>query len=125
MGSRNMACSWTPLQMRYYFNLVSAPEIISDQVGIELADFDRARAYLLEALAELREEDGEPADSWDGWMLEVCDVSGGVVLALNLDRIGHWPLLATAMRASDQSPTLQELANVLLNSLRRSLSTLH
>jgi hypothetical protein len=113
------------LQMRYYFNLVRAPEIITDQVGIELADFDRARAYVLEALTELREEDGEPADNWNGWMLEVCDVSGGVILALNLDRIGRWTLLATAMRASDQSPTLQDLANVLLNTLRRSLSTFH
>jgi hypothetical protein len=111
--------------MRYYFNLVRAPDIITDQVGIELADFERARAHVLEALAELREEDCEPADNWDGWILEICDVSGDVVLTIDLDSIGRWSLFATAMRASDRPPTLQDVANVLWTTLRRSLSKLH
>ncbi len=107
--------------MRYYFNLVRAREIISDQVGIELADFDHTPAHVLEAvvlkaLAELREEDSELANQCRTWMLEVRDVSSGVVLVIDLDTLDRLTLLAIALRASDQLSILSGSWNLLLNS---------
>jgi Domain of unknown function (DUF6894) len=101
-------------QMRYYFNLVRAREIISDQVGIELADFDRVPAHVLEAivfkaLAELREEDGELANQCRSWMVEVRDVSSGVVLVIDLSTFDRLTLLAIALRTSDKLSIFQDL----------------
>jgi Domain of unknown function (DUF6894) len=100
--------------MRYYFNLVRAREIISDQVGIELADFDRVPAHVLEAivfkaLAELREEDGELANQCRSWMVEVRDVSSGVVLVIDLSTFDRLTLLAIALRTSDKLSIFQDL----------------
>jgi hypothetical protein len=113
------------LPMRYFFNLVRAPDVIMDRVGIDLVDFERARGHVLEALAEVREEHDHLADSWDGWMLAVCNGSGDVVLEINLDKIGRRTSSAPSPQISDQSSTLQDLANALLQALRRSLLKLH
>jgi Domain of unknown function (DUF6894) len=107
--------------MRYYFNLVRAREIISDQVGIELADFDHVPAHVLEAivlkaLAELREEDGELPNRYRSWMLEVRDVSNGVVHVIDLNTFDRLTLLAIALRAPDQFSIFQDLGTFCLNS---------
>lgn len=100
--------------MRYYFNLVRAHETISDQVGIELADFDYVPARVLEAIiskafAELGEEDGELANQCRSWMLEVRDVSNDVVLTIDLSAFDGLTLLAIALGAPDQLSILQDL----------------
>jgi|tagenome__1003787_1003787.scaffolds.fasta_scaffold17893709_1 hypothetical protein len=90
--------------MRYYFNLVRARETISDQVGIELADAPAQflEAIVLESLAELRKEDGEVANRWRGWKLEIRDASNNVVLVIDLDALEGLILLAIALGAPDQ-----------------------
>jgi hypothetical protein len=99
--------------MRYYFNLVRAHEIISDQVGIELVDFDLAPAHVLEAivlqaLAELRKEDAELVSRWRGWMLEVHDVSSSVVLSIDLNTFERLTVLAIALGSFDQLSIFQD-----------------
>jgi hypothetical protein len=107
--------------MRYYFNLVRAHETISDQVGIELADFDYVPARVLEAIiskafAELGEEDGELANQCRSWMLEVRDVSNGVVHVIDLNTFDRLTLLAIALRSPDQLSIFQDLGTFCLNS---------
>lgn len=104
--------------MRYYFNLVRARETISDQVGIELADtpVHVLEAIVLEALTELRREDGELANRWAGWMLEVRDVSSGVILVIDLNAVDRLTLLAIALGAPEQLSIFQGLGIFGLNS---------
>jgi hypothetical protein len=100
--------------MRYYFNLVRAREIISDQVGIELVDSDHAPAHVIEAivlkaLAELRREDAELVSRWRGWILEVRDVSSSLVLSIDLNTFERLTALAIALGSPDQLSIFQNL----------------
>jgi hypothetical protein len=107
--------------MRYYFNLVRAREIISDQVGIELADFDHTPAdvlgtIVLKTLAELREKDGKLANECRSWMLEVRDVSSDLVLVIDLNTLDRLAFLAIALRAPDQLSIFEDIGTFCLNS---------
>jgi Domain of unknown function (DUF6894) len=96
--------------MRYYFNLVRARETISDKVGIDVADAPAHvfEAIVLKSLAELRKENGEVANRWRGWMLEVRDVSNDVVLIIDLSAFDGLALLAIVLGAPDQLSVFQE-----------------
>jgi hypothetical protein len=98
--------------MRYYFNLVSACETIPDRVGIELADAPAQvlEALILDALAHLRDEDGEQAKQWMGWMLEICDASRVVVLMFDLAAVDRLRLLANALGTADRFSIVHDLA---------------
>jgi hypothetical protein len=96
--------------MRYYFNLVRARETISDQVGIDLADApaQAVEAIVLKSLAELRKENGEVANRWRGWILEVRDVSNDVVVTIDLNAFDGLTLLAIVLGAPDQLLIFQD-----------------
>lgn len=70
---------------RFYFNLTNGAEVVRDPDGIELADVDSALLYAAKAIEELRAEDPLSAESWQGWNLEIVDVSGRTIHILPLD----------------------------------------
>ena len=75
--------------MKCYFNLVNGSERIMDQEGLEVKGLEQAWAQALKALEELREEDGGDEGDWNNWSLEVTDISGSVLFAINLGGSFH------------------------------------
>ncbi|MBZ6078368.1 DUF6894 family protein [Microvirga puerhi] len=75
--------------MRCYFNLVDGHARILDHDGIEVLDLDQARVQALKAIEELLEEDGEMADDWRNWTLEVTNESGTILFSIPLNGILH------------------------------------
>ncbi|WP_205769926.1 hypothetical protein [Microvirga sp. KLBC 81] len=71
--------------MRCYFHLVSSHDVILDEEGVEVADLEAAEAEARKAIQELREEDSEADEDWQGWQLNVTDRSGHVILSIPLD----------------------------------------
>lgn len=72
--------------MRYYFNLKNGAQSIPYEEGIEVANLEQARAEILKAIEELREEDPELAEEGRGWTLEICDESEEIVLRISLGK---------------------------------------
>jgi hypothetical protein len=75
--------------MRCYFHLVNSHEIIEDDTGVEVLDLDKAHAFALEAIEDLRAEAIQLGASWQDWRLDVVDPSGNVLLSIPLDPILH------------------------------------
>jgi hypothetical protein len=96
--------------MRYYFNLVRAQERIPDRVGIEVADASAQilEAIVLKALSQSRLEDGELADEWSDWTLEVREASDGVIFTIDLDALERLTLRAIDFATSHQPSMFQE-----------------
>lgn len=71
--------------MRLYFHLKDGDDTIRDLAGVEVNDVGQAHVEALQALRELQEEQGSPANDWSGWTLQITDASGTVVLSIDLD----------------------------------------
>ncbi|MET0744954.1 MAG: hypothetical protein ABWY78_16400 [Microvirga sp.] len=72
--------------MRCYFNLLNASDVIKDTDGIEVDDVEEARAQAMRAVEELREDDDLANDDWQGWQLEVVDDTGAILFTIPLGR---------------------------------------
>jgi hypothetical protein len=70
--------------MRCYFHLMSPTGMIRDDAGVEVADMAMVEAEALKAIQEIRQEDNEADEEWQGWRLNVTDRSGYVLLSISL-----------------------------------------
>jgi hypothetical protein len=75
--------------MRCYFHLVNGHESIPDDVGIEVSDLTKAEEMALQAIEDIREEAIQLGASWQGWRLDIVDLSGCVLLSIPLDPTFH------------------------------------
>lgn len=71
--------------MRCYFHLVNCHDAILDDTGVEVTGLEMVEAEALKAIRELREEDDGADEAWQGWLLNVADASGDVILSIPLD----------------------------------------
>jgi hypothetical protein len=70
--------------MRCYFHLVGCHDAILDDTGVEVTDIEAAEAEARRAIQELREEDSEADEDWQGWQINVTDWTGHVLLSIPL-----------------------------------------
>ncbi|WP_046865247.1 DUF6894 family protein [Microvirga massiliensis] len=70
---------------RYFFHLFGGPDVILDEDGIEIGDFEEARTEVKRTIGQLQCEDPAEASKWKGWNLEVVDRFGKVALSISLD----------------------------------------
>ncbi|MBM6582771.1 hypothetical protein ILT44_21425 [Microvirga sp. BT689] len=75
------------LPMRCYFHLVNCHASILDNVGVEVSDLPTAHRQALCALEELRVEAANC--DWQGWRLDVADLSGSVLMSIPLEATLH------------------------------------
>ncbi len=75
--------------MRCYFHLVNGPEAILDDTGIEVPDFETAKAEARQAIAELRQEAGGASENWDGWRFDIVCPKGSLLYSFNLNETLH------------------------------------
>ena len=68
---------------RYFFNLTGEGRTLVDEVGVELDNFEHAKAYALNRAAVLR-ENAHVVEDWTEWRVEILDSSFRVVLTLPL-----------------------------------------
>ena len=71
--------------MRCYFHLVSRHDMILDNIGVEVANLERAEAEARQAIRDLRQEDDLADEEWQGWQLNVTDAAGQVLLSIPLN----------------------------------------
>ena len=71
--------------MRCYFHLVSRHDVILDNIGVEVANLESAEAEARQAIRDLRQEDDQTDEEWQGWQLNVTDAAGQVLLSIPLD----------------------------------------
>ncbi len=79
--------------MRCFFNLLSAQDVILDEEGIEVANGTELHAEVATALDELRMEEPSLARDWKGWRLEITDPSGRVLFKIRLDPTRPEPIV--------------------------------
>ena len=70
--------------MHCFFHLVNADATIVDDTGVDVASLAAARALALEAIQDLKRENAEASDGWEGWSLTIADASGCVLLSISL-----------------------------------------
>jgi hypothetical protein len=75
--------------MHCYFHLVNGQETIADDIGIEVSDLTKAEEMALQAIEDIREEAIQLGASWQGWRLDIVDLSGCVLLTIPLDPTFH------------------------------------
>jgi hypothetical protein len=75
--------------MRCYFHLVNGHESILDDVGIEVSDLATAQDLALQAIDDIREEAIQLGAPWQGWRLEIVDLSGRTLVSIPLDHTVH------------------------------------
>ena len=73
------------LSSRYYFNLTDGETMIRDEEGVEASSIQLAVLSAMEAIEELRGQEPLDSDEWQGWRLEIVDVSGQAVQTVPLD----------------------------------------
>jgi FtsZ-binding cell division protein ZapB len=71
--------------MRCYFHLVSRHDVILDNIGVEVADLESAEAEARQAIRDLRQEDDQTDEEWQGWQLNVTDAAGQLLVSIPLD----------------------------------------
>ncbi len=86
-GSWKGAAPAVSAPVRYYFNLTDGDETIRDEDGIEVSSIQAAVIYALEAVEELRAQAPASSVEWQGWRLEIVDVSGRAVQVIPLDAL--------------------------------------
>lgn len=62
--------------MRCYFHLVRDQEELIDDEGVDVSDFENARAQAMMAVRELQREAGGIVEDWSGWQLNVVNAEG-------------------------------------------------
>jgi FtsZ-binding cell division protein ZapB len=70
--------------MRCYFHLVSRHDVILDNIGVEVANLESAEAEAQQAIRDLRQEDDQTDEEWQGWQLNVTDAAGQLLLSIPL-----------------------------------------
>jgi hypothetical protein len=70
--------------MRCYFHLVNSSGMIRDDIGVEVSNIAAAETEALRAIDEMRQEDEQSEEEWQGWRLSVTDGSGWVVMSIPL-----------------------------------------
>lgn len=75
-------------ELRYFFHLKNYTEEYLDETGIEARSLEQAYSQAMEAIQELREEEGGP-DEWTGWRLEATDAAGTVMFCIDLAATLH------------------------------------
>jgi hypothetical protein len=75
------------LSSRYYFNLTDGETMIRDEEGVEASSIQVAVLSAMEAVEELRGQEPLDSDEWQGWRLEIVDVSGQAVQTIPLDAL--------------------------------------
>ena len=70
---------------RYYFNLTDGDDRIPDEEGIVASSLQAAVVSALEAVEELRAQTPTSSNEWQGWRLEIVDVSGRAIQVIPLD----------------------------------------
>jgi hypothetical protein len=73
------------MHSRFYFHLNNGEDVIRDEEGILVSDFDAALIAAMEVIQELQAEDSVSAAEWQGWKLEITDEAGQVIESLSLD----------------------------------------
>lgn len=81
--------SSSAFKVRCYFHLVNGPETILDDIGIEVSDFETAKAEARRALAELRQEAEGASGSWDGWRFDIVCPAGNLLYSFSLNKTLH------------------------------------
>ncbi|WP_457094378.1 DUF6894 family protein [Microvirga sp. P5_D2] len=84
-GSLTGSAQGHSVSARYYFNLTNGETMIRDDEGIAASSIQAAVLSAMEAVEELRAQDPLHSDEWQGWWLEIVDVSGRAVQTLPLD----------------------------------------
>jgi hypothetical protein len=75
--------------MRCYFHLVNGEEIILDNTGIEVSNLATAKEMALQAIRDIRTEAIQLGASWQGWRLDIVDLTGCTLLSITLDPTIH------------------------------------
>ena len=70
--------------MRCYFHLVSSSGMIRDDAGVEVSSIAAAETEALRAIQEMRQENGQADEDWQGWRLSVTDGSGWILMSIPL-----------------------------------------
>ena len=70
--------------MRCYFHLVNRYDVILDNIGVEVANLESAEAEARQAIRDLRQEDDQTDEEWQGWQLNVTDAAGQLLLSIPL-----------------------------------------
>jgi hypothetical protein len=71
--------------MRCHFHLVNCQVAIFDDTGVEVTDIEAAKAQALKAIQEMRLEDSQVDEDWQGWKLDIADPSGDILLSIPLN----------------------------------------
>jgi hypothetical protein len=61
--------------------------MIRDEEGVEASSIQAAVLSAMEAVEELRGQEPLDSDEWQGWRLEIVDVSGQAVQTIPLDAL--------------------------------------
>ncbi|GEO17686.1 hypothetical protein MAE02_53820 [Microvirga aerophila] len=83
----NASAQGPSLSSRYYFNLTDGETMIRDEEGVEASSIQAAVLSAMEAVEELRGQEPLDPDEWQGWRLEIVDVSGHAVQTIPLDAL--------------------------------------
>jgi hypothetical protein len=83
----NVSAQRPSLSSRYYFNLTDGETMIRDEEGVEASSIQVAVLSAMEAVEELRGQEPLDSDEWQGWRLEIVDVSGQAVQTVPLDAL--------------------------------------
>jgi hypothetical protein len=70
--------------MRCYFHLVNSSGMIRDDVGVEVSGVAAAETEALKAIQEMRQENDQADEDWQGWRLSVTDGSGWILMSIPL-----------------------------------------
>jgi hypothetical protein len=72
------------LSSRYYFNLTDGETMIRDEEGVEASSI---QAAVLSAMEAVEGQEPLDPDEWQGWRMEIVDVSGQAVQTIPLDAL--------------------------------------
>ena len=75
--------------MRCYFHLVRDHENLIDDDGVEVSDFENAKAQATMAVTELQREGRGIVEDWSGWQLNVVDAEGCLLWSVPLSLALH------------------------------------
>jgi hypothetical protein len=69
---------------RLYFHLTNGNEVIRDETGIEIDDWQSAGREADAVIAEMRRLGDFTAQEWTGWRFEITTESGVVLTSIGL-----------------------------------------